>query len=309
MKRGTIHNWRKIVWLIYSRGESIECCHCTKDLRVNQFTLEHLLPRSKGGRYELDNLLPACGDCNSSRGNAEDLRPIYSEFIKHRTDMALCVGIIRQKVGRQGFLVFPGRPIKKQPVDTRPRVFNPVIPDLEIMKDQTLWTDPEKKFKPINKQAALIARKANPWHLPPEETPKPVIVKRKTPAEIIAEYEAKAKEAHRIAEEHRLAKAAKRAAKPKATPEMRTLTNRWLARQMRREAKRNGLPKPTKGQINAAIAKQPGTGMPLFSSPPPEPKPGKECARLLPSGHTRKRKRRKSLTIVHIPNKPMSQVA
>ena len=43
------------------------------------------------------------------------------------------------------------------------------IPDFATereMKTPTLWSKREKKFKPINKQAALITRKAAPWFLP-----------------------------------------------------------------------------------------------------------------------------------------------
>lgn len=42
--------------------------------------------------------------------------------------------------------------------------------------DDTIWKDPQKKFKPRNKQAALICIKAKPIFLPPEKEPKPVFV-------------------------------------------------------------------------------------------------------------------------------------
>jgi hypothetical protein len=38
-------------------------------------------------------------------------------------------------------------------------------------KDKTLWTDPEKKFKPINMQAVRIMSPAKGLHLPPIEKP------------------------------------------------------------------------------------------------------------------------------------------
>lgn len=41
--------------------------------------------------------------------------------------------------------------------------------------DKTLWQDPEKRFKPRNKQAALICIKAKPIFQPPEEVPPPVM--------------------------------------------------------------------------------------------------------------------------------------
>lgn len=62
--------------------------------------------------------------------------------------------------------------------------------------DDTLWKNPEKKFKPRNKQAALICIKAKPIFQPPEEIPAPVM------AETFAEKLAKenAERAKRVAD-------------------------------------------------------------------------------------------------------------
>lgn len=38
-------------------------------------TIDHVIPRSKGGTDDLDNLVPACRDCNSRKGNRLDWSP------------------------------------------------------------------------------------------------------------------------------------------------------------------------------------------------------------------------------------------
>lgn len=63
---------RRMVWDNYPH-----ICHwCKRSLSFHSFTVEHLLPRSKGGSHELANLRPACGSrksggCgeNFARGN------------------------------------------------------------------------------------------------------------------------------------------------------------------------------------------------------------------------------------------------
>jgi len=45
-------------------------CHLCGFLQpIKQLTLDHILPRSQGGRAVLDNLKLACRDCNCLRGN------------------------------------------------------------------------------------------------------------------------------------------------------------------------------------------------------------------------------------------------
>ena len=51
--------------MIYKRdGYSCQYCGSTRDL-----TIDHVIPRSKGGGNELKNLKPICSSCNMSMGN------------------------------------------------------------------------------------------------------------------------------------------------------------------------------------------------------------------------------------------------
>jgi len=43
-----------------------KCCYCNKELPLAQ---EHFLAVTKGGDYTLNNIIPSCQSCNSSKGN------------------------------------------------------------------------------------------------------------------------------------------------------------------------------------------------------------------------------------------------
>jgi 5-methylcytosine-specific restriction endonuclease McrA len=56
-----------IAWLRLRRGD--RCTYCGRILQVEEMTLEHIRPKSKGGPTVLSNLTIACGPCNNERGN------------------------------------------------------------------------------------------------------------------------------------------------------------------------------------------------------------------------------------------------
>ena len=45
------------------------CAYCGCVLNVNNMTRDHVVPKSRGGTSELDNLLPACRACNLQKGD------------------------------------------------------------------------------------------------------------------------------------------------------------------------------------------------------------------------------------------------
>lgn len=56
---------------IYLRDD-FRCAYCQKDLHhvgPESITLDHITPRSKGGKNSSDNLVTCCHLCNSARGN------------------------------------------------------------------------------------------------------------------------------------------------------------------------------------------------------------------------------------------------
>jgi len=53
-------------WLAILAEADGHCAYCDKEAKL---TLDHVIPLSKGGRHSKDNVVPACGHCNSSKGN------------------------------------------------------------------------------------------------------------------------------------------------------------------------------------------------------------------------------------------------
>lgn len=50
------------------RRDGWKCVYCERD-NPNQLTLDHVIPKSKGGKDRWDNLVTCCFDCNQRKGN------------------------------------------------------------------------------------------------------------------------------------------------------------------------------------------------------------------------------------------------
>lgn len=47
-----------------------DCWYCCKAINpFVDFTMDHVIPVSRGGRDELDNLVPCCKKCNNTKGS------------------------------------------------------------------------------------------------------------------------------------------------------------------------------------------------------------------------------------------------
>lgn len=55
--------------LVYSKTNS-RCAYCGKQLPKDSIdaTIDHVIPKTKGGRNNIENLLPCCRSCNTSKG-------------------------------------------------------------------------------------------------------------------------------------------------------------------------------------------------------------------------------------------------
>lgn len=52
----------------FGDGTTAPCFYCTRPLTDATITVDRIIPGAVGGTYKRDNIRPACGPCNSSRG-------------------------------------------------------------------------------------------------------------------------------------------------------------------------------------------------------------------------------------------------
>lgn len=67
----TIEQWEKT-----KQHFNNKCCYCGEELPLAQ---EHFIPVSKGGEYTLNNIVPSCKSCNSSKRD-KDFFEWYSKY-------------------------------------------------------------------------------------------------------------------------------------------------------------------------------------------------------------------------------------
>lgn len=60
--------WRRSVWRAYPH----RCYLCDKPLKYREMTMDHVVPRSAGGKNSLANLRPCCLKCNTDKSTRED---------------------------------------------------------------------------------------------------------------------------------------------------------------------------------------------------------------------------------------------
>jgi hypothetical protein len=53
-----------------------KCCFCGDPLDIDTVTIDHIIPRSKGGNNGFENVRACCCICNGARGNGDAPDPI-----------------------------------------------------------------------------------------------------------------------------------------------------------------------------------------------------------------------------------------
>lgn len=108
---------------IFLRDE-YRCQYCSKIFPESQLTLDHVKPRSFGGRSSWENLTTACSPCNNRRGNdyrinpmIKPYKPSYYEMVDRRRKFPLEV----PHESWVQYLMWPEDNIKVKPC--RPRKF------------------------------------------------------------------------------------------------------------------------------------------------------------------------------------------
>ncbi|MHB8742592.1 MAG: HNH endonuclease [Sulfuricaulis sp.] len=78
-QRGSVKDRHRRVARLMERHNGC-CVYCLRPVQVGarnqplEATMDHIIPASKGGRYSLDNLVLACRECNTARGNKSQIK-------------------------------------------------------------------------------------------------------------------------------------------------------------------------------------------------------------------------------------------
>ena len=85
--------------------DGFKCAYCrTEDRRL---TIDHLIPRSRGGKTDFDNCVAACKECNNKKGNqtpsesgmyprSKAYQPTISEFLRRKVKLLGIDDILEQ---------------------------------------------------------------------------------------------------------------------------------------------------------------------------------------------------------------------
>ena len=75
---------QNIIW----RDKNL-CQYCGNDFKTSELTVDHVLPRSRGGKNTWENLVAACKPCNQKKGaktmDEADMHPIRKPYVPKDT--------------------------------------------------------------------------------------------------------------------------------------------------------------------------------------------------------------------------------
>jgi 5-methylcytosine-specific restriction endonuclease McrA len=63
------------------------CQYCDTPYTKSNLTLDHVLPLSKGGKTSWENIVAACGPCNSRKGNKTNMKPRRTPYAPSYYDL------------------------------------------------------------------------------------------------------------------------------------------------------------------------------------------------------------------------------
>ncbi len=88
---------RRNIYLHYKH----HCCYCGKKFGLGDLNLDHVIPKSRGGKTDWSNIVTSCVPCNLKKGNR----------LPREAGMRLVIPISRPKM-RKGSIVFMRAPAK-----------------------------------------------------------------------------------------------------------------------------------------------------------------------------------------------------
>lgn len=74
--------------------DGFRCQYCGERFRPDELTFDHVIPRSRGGGTNWENIVSACAPCNTSKGSRSDMRPLRPPREPTAREMA---GLVRER--------------------------------------------------------------------------------------------------------------------------------------------------------------------------------------------------------------------
>lgn len=71
---------RQNKWAAIVERDGYTCMYCGSTFEAEWFTLDHVIPREKGGSNKSSNLVCSCQSCNSSKGTKNALTWLREQY-------------------------------------------------------------------------------------------------------------------------------------------------------------------------------------------------------------------------------------
>ncbi|RME02578.1 MAG: HNH endonuclease [Planctomycetota bacterium] len=99
--------------------DNYTCQYCNHRLRKEEITIDHIIPRSKGGKTTWENCVVACKKCNKIKGNKmlSELKKLKLRHLPTKPNWHLPISLSKGK-WKQSWNVFLSSASKKRPSTT-----------------------------------------------------------------------------------------------------------------------------------------------------------------------------------------------
>lgn len=77
------------------------CQYCGRKMTLDQLTFDHVVPRSKGGKTNFENIVSACVPCNAKKANKNHMKPMTAPRAPTAREMATLRPIKRSDIPEQ----------------------------------------------------------------------------------------------------------------------------------------------------------------------------------------------------------------
>jgi 5-methylcytosine-specific restriction endonuclease McrA len=61
--------------------DDFRCGYCGEKFAARDLTFDHVIPQSKGGPTNFENIISACMPCNTRKGNRNEMKPLWKPYV------------------------------------------------------------------------------------------------------------------------------------------------------------------------------------------------------------------------------------